>query len=56
MRVRIEEKDLMPATEDLPEFMPEREFQRRFGGVDAPPYKKIMTDIERRVAALSLYF
>ncbi len=56
MRARIEEKDLMPTTEDLPEFMPEREFQRRFGGVDAPPYKKIMTDIERRVAALSLYF
>jgi hypothetical protein len=56
MRARIKEKDLMPTTEDLPEFMPEREFQRRFGGVDAPPYKKIMTDIERRVAALSLYF
>ena len=56
MRARIKEKDLMPTTEDLPEFMPEPEFQRRFGGVDAPPYKKIMTDIERRVAALSLYF
>jgi len=27
MRARIEEKDLMPATEDLPE-LPEREFQR----------------------------
>jgi len=55
MRAEIEEKHLMPATEDLPEFMPEREFQRRFGGVDAPPYKKMMADIERRIAALALY-
>ena len=45
----------MPATEDLPEFMPEREFIRRYGGVDAPEYNKMMVDIERRIAALPLY-
>jgi hypothetical protein len=45
----------MPATADLPEFMPEREFQRRFGGIDAPAYKKMMTDIEGRIASLSFY-
>lgn len=51
----IGEKDLMPATADLPEFMQEAEFKRRFGGVDAPEYKKMMADIERRIAALALY-
>jgi hypothetical protein len=49
------EQDIMPATADLPEFMPEPEFLRRFGGVDAPGYKKMMRVIEQRVAALPLY-
>ena len=51
----ISEKEIMPATQDLPGFMPEAEFKRRFGGVDAPEYKKMMVEIERRVAALPLY-
>ena len=55
LRTGVVERDLIPATADLPEFMPEREFQRRFGGIDAPPYKKMMADIEARVAALPLY-
>jgi uncharacterized protein YfiM (DUF2279 family) len=49
------ESEIMPATADLPEFMPEPEFLRRFGGVDAPEYKKMMAMIEQRVAALPLY-
>ncbi|HEV8724424.1 MAG TPA: hypothetical protein VGW77_27720 [Candidatus Binatia bacterium] len=55
LRAGIGEKDLMPPTEDLPEFMPEREFIRRYGGVDAPEYNKMTVDIERRIAALPLY-
>jgi len=55
LRAAIGEKDIMPMTEDLPEFMPEREFQRRFGGIDAPPYKKMMAEIEQRIAALAFY-
>jgi len=51
----IAERDLMPATEDLPEFMTEAVFKRRFGGVDGINYKKMMAEIERRVAALQLY-
>jgi uncharacterized protein YlaN (UPF0358 family) len=45
----------MPATADLPEFMQEADFKRRFGGIDAPEYKKMMAEIERRIAALPLY-
>jgi len=40
---------------DLPEYMPEAEFKRRYGGVGAPAYKQMMQDIERRVAACALY-
>jgi hypothetical protein len=54
-RAGISERHVMPATHDLPEFMPEREFIRRFGGVDAPAYNKMMAEIERRIAALPLY-
>ena len=55
LRAGISERDLMPATTDLPEFMQEAEFKRRFGGVDAPEYKRMMAEIERRIAALALY-
>lgn len=52
---RAVERDLVPITADLPEFMPEHEFVRRFGGVDAPAYKEMTAEIERRIAALPLY-
>ena len=55
MRAGIGERDIMPATADLPEFMQEAEFKRRFGGIDAPEYKKLMANIDRRIAALPLY-
>jgi hypothetical protein len=48
----LEDGDLMPPWSDLPEFMPEAEFKRRFGGIDAPGYRKMMQKIEQRVAAL----
>ena len=51
----IVEREIMPATEDLPDFMPESEFRRRFGGVDAPAYRQMMAEIERRIVALPLY-
>jgi len=51
----INETDLMPRTDDLPEFMPEAEFKRRYGGLDASPYKKMIAEIERRIAVLPLY-
>jgi hypothetical protein len=51
----ISERDIMPSAADLPESMQEKEFKRRFGGVDAPEYKKMIGEIDRRVAALPLY-
>lgn len=51
----LTEADLLPNVRDLPEFMPEAEFKRRFGGIGQPAYQRLMADIERRVAALPLY-
>ncbi|TAK63379.1 hypothetical protein [Methylobacter sp.] len=48
------ERDIMPMTTDLPEFMPEAEFKRRFGGLQGGPYRQMMREIERRVEALPI--
>ncbi|MGH7823686.1 MAG: hypothetical protein ACREQ7_00685 [Candidatus Binatia bacterium] len=51
----VNERGLMPETSDLPEYMSQSEFQRRFGGIDAPEYNKMIAEIDRRVSGLSLY-
>ena len=48
------ESDIMPVTTDLPEFMPEVEFKRRFGGTQGEPYRQMMEEIESRVSALPI--
>ncbi len=48
------ESDFMPAVADLPEHMQQAEFERRFGGIDGPGYRKTMATIEARVASLPL--
>lgn len=50
----LRDEDLLPAVADLPEFMPEAEFRRRFGGVGAPAYEALLADIDRRIAGLAL--
>jgi len=50
----LKDGDLLPRTDDLPEFMAEAEFLRRFGGVGAPGYNTMLMDIDRRIAALPL--
>lgn len=50
----LRDEDLIPAVADLPEFMPEAEFRRRFGGVGAPAYEALLSDIDRRIAGLPL--
>ncbi|MEO5698510.1 MAG: hypothetical protein ABIQ60_15415, partial [Burkholderiaceae bacterium] len=51
----LREPDFFPDTRDLPEFMNEAEFQRRYGGVGKPPFLKMQADIERRIGVLALY-
>lgn len=57
--VRIQQKlatarsdaDLLPDFRNLPEFMPQAEFERRFGPVGSPRYQKIIARIDARLAA-----
>ncbi len=47
--------DLLPPLDGLPEFLPEAEFRRRFGGPGEPAYEKVADEIERRLSGLALY-
>jgi hypothetical protein len=49
------EDDVMPRVDDLPEFLPDREFRARFGGVGSPPYQALLDEIDRRVSAAPFY-
>jgi hypothetical protein len=57
MRVRQQlaaarnDADLVPDFRDLPEFMPQAEFDRRFGPVGSARYQKIIDIIDARLAA-----
>jgi hypothetical protein len=50
----VEDRDLMPKWKDLPEFLSEAEFKRRFKEVDSPAYRAMMQKIEQRVADLGV--
>ncbi len=50
----LAEGAFMPDVADLPEFLSEREFLKRYGGVDGPAYRQMMQDIEARLNALVL--
>ena len=47
--------DLLPALDGLPEFLPDAEFRRRYGGPGEPAYERLATEIERRLGRLPLY-
>lgn len=44
-----------PRVDDLPQFMGEAEFARRFGGIGAPAYREMEARIKARIEALDLY-
>jgi len=45
----VGEYELMPDVSDLPEFLAEPEFLRRYGGVGAAAYRNMLADIETRI-------
>lgn len=51
----VQEADLMPPWEDLPEFLPEADFRQRYGGIGAPAYETMLAEIDRRVEALAVF-
>ena len=50
----LKEADFMPDVSDLPEFLTERDFLVRYGGIGAPAYRQMMADIEARLDATIL--
>lgn len=52
---RFSAADLFPEVKDLPEFLPETEFKRRYGGIGGAQYKQMMAEIERRIGALPVF-
>ena len=51
----IEETAIMPPAQDLPEHLDTQRFKELYGHVGSPAYQLVMQDIERRIAACSLY-
>lgn len=49
------DNDLIPALNELPEALGERDFQRRFIRQGSPAYQQTIREIERRLAGLPLY-
>jgi hypothetical protein len=43
------DSDLLPDFRDLPEFMPQAEFDRRYGPVGGPRYQKVIAGIDARL-------
>jgi hypothetical protein len=55
LAVGLRDADYMPHVRDLPEFLQQADFKRRYGDMGSPAYLSMTKDIERRVAALPLY-
>lgn len=50
----VKESDFMPDVSDLPEYLREAEFKRRYGGLGGPGYNRMMATIEARVSSRPL--
>lgn len=51
----VAETSLMPDVTDLPEFLSQAEFQRRYQRIGSPGYQRLLAEIEQRVERLALY-
>jgi hypothetical protein len=49
------ERDFFPHVGDLPEGLSEEEFKRRYVDVNSPSYTALVSEIDRRIAAIPLY-
>lgn len=49
-----QERDFIPETADLPEYLAEQAFNRLYGGLEGAAYQKMVQQIEHRIAQLSI--
>lgn len=50
----LRDADLMPAVDDLPQFLTEAEFRQRYGTIGSPAYQAQLEQIEQRLDTLPL--
>jgi hypothetical protein len=55
MKGKLSDEQLLPAVGDLPEYLYEPEFRRRFESHESPRFKAMTDEIERRLNTLPLY-
>jgi uncharacterized protein YfiM (DUF2279 family) len=55
LRAPLADRDIMPATTDLPDGLTDQEFARRYGTTRSGAFAQLVQDIDRRVSALELY-
>jgi hypothetical protein len=51
----IGERDIFPEIDDLPEGLTAAQFKARYGGTQRPAYHQMVAEIDRRIAAITLY-
>ncbi|HBA66444.1 MAG TPA: hypothetical protein DCZ48_09795 [Methylococcaceae bacterium] len=49
-----QERDIIPETADLPEYLAEQAFNRLYGGLEGAAYQKMMQKIEHRITQLPI--
>lgn len=52
---KLQDQDLAPTLNDLPEGINQREFRRRFGSTGSPAYQRLADEIEHRLSVMPLY-
>jgi hypothetical protein len=55
MNNAFRDEQLLPAVSDLPEYLSQPEFKRRFENPESPQFKAMAAEIERRLDTLPLY-
>ena len=55
IKAGIGDATLLPPIDGLPESMMASEFQQRFGSTDAPAYRQMSDEIDRRIKTLTLF-
>jgi hypothetical protein len=55
MRTTFRDEQLLPAVGDLPEYLYQPEFKRRFDNPESPQFKAMTAEIEHRLDTLPLY-
>lgn len=55
MRTTFRDEQLLPAVGDLPEYLYQLEFKRRFDNPESPQFKAMTAEIEHRLDTLPLY-